>query len=438
MPAGPSSLGNRHTYDGPTVKPKSATTASGIPPLIGSTGASRSIHVDGRELIPIEGAAKAAAIKAGPHTDPFAFWQSYFKTHNESPGELAKTVRLLEERRKMRDVEAVLRGYLWNRPDKESWMYRALAMAIKINQGSPADVQTALNYAADLAHRTRNPNELVLVADTMVMNGYLDGVGALLDEAAAKVPHSNIPLRMMVNLAQQQKDPARMGMAVEKLLALGWPGEDDYLRTESRRQVDLLAKSLREDGKAKDADALLNRLEESEGRDVYIRLTWDGYASFEMAVDEPLGVTASSTLPRTVFGGSIIKDGFGAQPEEIYVCPRGFDGDYTVHVRMDWMDEKKPTVRLKLETITHEGTAKEQRNVATLQPEKLDKPIVVHLSGGRRKTVLPFVNPRTERVEIQAKGRPTPKKAKGAPVTGPGRPGAAPKARTAAKGAASP
>ena len=35
----------------------------------------------------------------------------------------------------MRDVEAVLRGYLWNRPDKEAWMYRALAMAIRINQG---------------------------------------------------------------------------------------------------------------------------------------------------------------------------------------------------------------------------------------------------------------------------------------------------------------
>jgi hypothetical protein len=299
-------------------------------------------------------------------------------------------------------------------------------------------VQTALNYAADLAHRTRNPNELVLVADTMLLNGYLDRVGALLDEAAAKVPHSNIPLRMMVNLAQQQKDPARMGMAVEKLLALGWPGDDDYLRTECRRQVDALAKSLREDGKAKDADALLNRLEESEGRDVYIRLTWDGYANFELAVDEPLGVTASSRLPRTVFGGSIIKDGFGAHAEEVYVCPRGFDGDYTAHVRMDWMDEKKPTVRLKLETITHEGTAKEQRNIATLQPEKLDKPIVVHLSGGRRKTVLPFVNPQTERVEIQAQGRPTPKKANGAPAARPGRPVAAPKARAAAKGTAQP
>jgi hypothetical protein len=388
-------------------------------------------------LIAIEGSSKVAT-KPEVHADPFTFWMSYYKTHDEAPGELAKTVRLLEESRKIRDVEAVLKGYLWNRPDKESWMYRALGIAIKFNGGSPADVHTAFNYAADLAQRTHNPNELVLAADTMVMNGYFDRVGALLDEAAAKVPHSNMPLKMMVNLAQQQKDPVRMGAAVEKLLALGWPVEDDYIRTECRRQVDLLAKSLREDGKAQEATALLTRLEESEGRDVYIRMTWDGYANFDLAVDEPLGVTASFELPRTVFGGSIIKSGMGAHPEEVYVCPRGFDGDYTVHVRREWIDEKRPPVQVKLETITHEGTAKEQRNVIVLQPDNLDKPIVVHLSDGRRKKVLPYIDPRVERLEIQAKGREPAKNARRPRVPGAGGPAQALKARAMTKDAARP
>jgi hypothetical protein len=393
--------------------------------------------LDGRELIPIDGAAKTA-VKPEVHADPFTFWMNYYKTHDEAPGELAKTVRLLETSRKMRDVEAVLRGYLWNRPDKESWMYRALGMAIKINGGSPADIHTSLNYAADLAQRTHNPNDLVLAADTMLLNGYLDRVGALLDEAAAKVPHSNIPLRMLVNLAKEQKDPARMGAAVEKLLALGWPGEDDYIRTDCRRQVDQLAKSLHEDSRAQEATALVTRLEQSEGRDVYIRLTWDGYANFDLAVDEPLGVTAGPELPRTVFGGSIIKSGMGAHPEEVYVCPRGFDGDYTVHVRRDWIDETRPPVRLTLETILHEGTAKERKTVTTLQPNQLDKPIVVQLTGGRRKTVLPYIDPRVERLEIQAQGRPNTKKAGGSRGPGVGGPRPAPRARAVAKGAAKP
>ena len=150
----------------------------------------------------------------------------------------------------MRDVEAALRGYLTHRAkNAEAWMYRALALAIRMNHGSPADVSMSLNYAADLAQRSHNANDLVSVADTMFLLGQNDRVGALVDEAAAKVPHRNEPLKMSINLAQRLKDPVRMKDALEKLLALGWPGEDEYVRTECRRQADLLARSLREDGR---------------------------------------------------------------------------------------------------------------------------------------------------------------------------------------------
>ena len=111
----------------------------------------------GRGLIPIEGAARAAA-RAGVHADPYAFWMSYYKTHDETPGELHETVRLLGASRRMRDVEAALRGYLDHRAkNAEAWMYRALALAIRMNHGSPADVQTSLNYAADLAAAVAQP-----------------------------------------------------------------------------------------------------------------------------------------------------------------------------------------------------------------------------------------------------------------------------------------
>jgi hypothetical protein len=438
MPAGPSSLGNRQAYGGPTVKPKSATADAGVPPLIGSAGAPHTQRAPGQGLIPIEGAARVA-VKHGVHKDPFAFWMDYYKKHDEWPGELKETIRLLGANGRMRDVEATLKGYLWNRPNNaEAWMYLALEMAIRVNGGSPAEMQQSLNFAADLAQRTHNPNDLVEVADKLLLRGQLDRVGPLLDEAAAKIPHRNDPLRMSVLLAQQQKDPARMGDAIEKLLALGWPGEDDFIRAECRRQADLLAKALREDGRAQDADALLARLAASEARDVFIRLTWDGYADFDLAVDEPLGVTASYDLPRTVFGGSIIKNGFGSHPEEVYVCPRGFDGDYTVHIRTIFTDEKKPVVRLKLETIVHEGTPQEQKNAYVLQPDQLNKTFVVHLSGGRRKTVLPYVNVLKGRLEFQALSRPTAKHSRASRGTGAGGPGRDAKARGSAKGEVNP
>jgi hypothetical protein len=202
-----------------------------------------------------------------------------------------------------------------------------------------------------------------------------------------------------------------MGDTIEKLLALGWPGEDDYIRAESQRMAENLAKTLRQEGRSPEADALLARLAQSEARDVFIRLSWDGSADFDLAVDEPLGVTASYDMPRTVFGGSILKNGFGSHPEEVYVCPRGFDGDYTVHIKTIWTDDKKPVIRLKLETIAHEGSPQEQKRVYTISPEKIDTTFVVHLSDGRRKTVLPFNDLLAGKVQFQAQGKTAQKSA---------------------------
>ena len=41
----------------------------------------------------------------------------------------------------------------------------------------------------------------------------------------------------------------------------------------------------------------------------------------------------------------------------------------------------------------HEGTAREKKLVYQLDPAKPDKATVVHLDGGRRKTVLPYIDP---------------------------------------------
>ena len=89
-------------------------------------------------------------------------------------------------------------------------MYLALALAVEEMKGKPEDIKLALNYAADVAQRTHNPNDLVKVADALFLKGYYDRVGALLDEGASKVPHRAEPLVMSINLAQKTKDPKRM------------------------------------------------------------------------------------------------------------------------------------------------------------------------------------------------------------------------------------
>ncbi|WP_165247820.1 hypothetical protein [Paludisphaera soli] len=283
-------------------------------------------------------------------------------------------------------------------------MYEALALAIEMNGGKPADVEKALNYAADLAQRSHNPNHLVSAADKLLLKGFTDRVGPLLDEAAEKVPHRAEPLAMSINLAQKTRDPQRMAESIARLLSLGWPGQDEYFRGESRKQAEILAKALTEEARTDEAEKLLASLPAAEARDVYIRLTWDGEADFDLVVEEPLGATVSYSMPRSVFGGALIKNGLGSRPEEIYVCPRGFDGAYTVRIMPIATDPAKPTTRLTLETITHEGDAAEEKKTVTLAPnDPQAKPVVVILKGGRRTKALPFVSPGILRQSVEEK-----------------------------------
>jgi hypothetical protein len=375
---------------GPAVKSKGSAGDRASGPMIrpARPGTSR------EGLIPITPGPAPSGRPSG-HSDPYKYWSEYYRKHDESAGQLRETLALLNASRKFADVHAALLGYLEQRPkNAESWMYVALAMALEENRGRPEDVKTALNYAADMARRSHNPNDLVRAADQLFLRGYHERVGPLLDEAAAKVPHRAEPLIMSINLAQKTRDPKRMADSIDRLLSLGWPGNDEYLRREAHNQADRLASRLREEGRGAEADALLARLPDAEARDVFIRLTWDGEADFDLVVQEPLGALAQFSTPRTVFGGSIIKNGYGRHPEEVYVCPRGFDGDYTVRIATVYTDPKNPPTRLTVEAITHEGTAQELKETHTLKPEDPQaKPVVVHLRGGRRKTVLPFLSP---------------------------------------------
>jgi len=344
-----------------------------------------------------------STLKPVTSSDRYAYWSEYYRKHDESADQLHDTVRMLNRSDKPRDVHAAILGYLQHRrKNAEPWMYEALAMAIEMNGGRPEDVKTSLDFAADLAQRTHNPNHLISAADKLMLKGYYERVGPLIDEAAGKIPHRAEPILMSINLAQQTKDSKRMAESIKTLLSVGWPGQDEYFRTESRKQAETLAKALTEEGKADDAKALLAVLPDAEARDVYIRLSWDGSADYDLVVQEPLGATVTYQMPRSVFGGALIQNGYGSRPEDVYVCPRGFDGDYTVRINMIYNDPKKPATRLSLETITHEGTPEEHREAVSLIPDDSQaKPVVVHLKGGRRTKVLPFVSPMAVRQSVE-------------------------------------
>jgi hypothetical protein len=339
----------------------------------------------------------AKVVRPAANVDPFKFYLSYYHSRDKDrldPEKRRKKLAGLNRLRKPREVHAAILGYLKNaayhRVAIEPFMYEALALALKMDNGTDADVKKSLEYAADLAQDTHNPNHLVSVADLLYEKGHFGRVGALLDEAMPKIPHRFEPIVMSINLAQKTKDPVRMADSIERLLSLGWAGRDEFFRIESGNQVDQLVKHLRAENKGAEADLLQKKLEESMSRDVLVRLTWDGYADFDLSVEEPGGVTTTSyETPRTVFGGALIKNGYGTHPEEIYVCPRAFGGKYTIRVASIWADPKQPVTRLTLEVITHDGTPAEKKEKRSLKPGAENPPTPFTVSDGRRKQLLP-------------------------------------------------
>lgn len=369
-----------------------------------------------------------------PSNATVAYWDQFFRDHPVPPMDLKLYIDRLHKVSRFKDIEAAFLAYFRHHPKSsrlQYWMYEGFAVALKFNRGDaiqPADtarIKDALGYAAILARQDGNPNFLLSTADIMLLFGYYEvtvnsggkpvriTVGSLLDEVARKVVHRVEPLRMSLDLAVRTVDPKRMAETAEKILALGWPGSDDFIRAETRRQVDELAGDLQAANRGGEADDLQARLVTAEGRDLFVRLTWEADADLGLLVDESMGVTAGHFLPRTVFGGAIIKEGRGKAREAVYVCPRAFDGDYTVRVEVAYEDpEKPPIASAKLEIITKEGLPgehREVRQVAFQHPKPVvvrepdgktrtlpaaapakSAPVIVHVTGGRRKLVLPY------------------------------------------------
>lgn len=359
------------------------------------------------------GVASAKSRIPQKQVDPIRFWDDYYADpkSNDDPDDLLGLVALLRVDKKFRDIEGVLRGYLRHHSDlAEVWMYDTLGIAIEVNKGDMAEVKSLVGFAAHLARSSDNPNDLFQVADMLLLRNWFLPVGAegykanlpeILDRLIEKVPHRLEPYLMEVLLAERTKNPGRMGDAAEGILSLGWPGQDAGVRLQIRSRCDAMAKQLRDEGRPEEAKAMLDRVTNATVRDLVVKLKWKGVADLDLVVEEPLGAKANYDMPRTVFGGSLISNGRSTDPaksaEEMYVCPRGFDGTYTISVQTVYNAPEDPRQAVKtaeVEVIMHEGTSQEKKQSFTvnLDPESI-KPVQIALEGGRRVKVLPFVGP---------------------------------------------
>lgn len=335
-------------------------------------------------------------------------YDAHYRDHKDvTAQQLYVDVAWLRDNGKFEDIERAITAYLkYHGVRAEPWMYDLLALAMEKNKRDPNDVKIALGWAGFLAQKRRDPLSLMKTADTLLLRKIWEvelpagasgekpvvRTGDLLDQAIELAPHRPEAHFLSIRLGELSQDPKRMSKALDAFLSLGWPGKDEVWRLDAHKQAQALAKTLRAAGKLQEASSLLEQLAQSETRDLFIRLTWEGDAWISLSVDEPLGARCDHASPRTVFGGALVKEGRGKDREVVYVCPRGFDGQYIITPQVLSNDQTKPVTKATLEIITHEGSAEEKlvtKSVTLAKPE----PVKIQLAGGRRRRVLPYSAP---------------------------------------------
>ena len=121
-------------------------------------------------------------------------------------------------------------------------MYEALALAIEMNKRrGPRTSRRRSTTRPTSAERTPQPEPPGQRRRPAAPPGLLRPGRPAARPGGRQVPHRAEPLMMSINLAQKTKDPKRMADVVERLLSLGWPGNDEYFRRDARKQAETLA-----------------------------------------------------------------------------------------------------------------------------------------------------------------------------------------------------
>lgn len=313
-----------------------------------------------------------------------------------------ETVRLLMKDKKYEEVSTVIQAAL-RHGQVESWMYEALALAIradsldKINKGVKIDaaqteaLERALLSAVDFA---QDEDQLVMIAAYMAQAGLERRALSIYQQISKANPARPEPILQGLALAQRLNDVQAIQWACVGILSQAWSGEQSELAERAFRIGKATYEQLLAEGRKSEADAFNTAVAQAQQRDCVVTVTWTGEADIDLTVEEPTGTVVSQRQPRSTSGGVHLGDVSSADGKttvkgfsEQYVCPQGFAGDYRVLIKKVW---GRPTSgKVTIDIAKHVGTEKQTLIHEQIPLEDKSAVVVFDLSNGRRKDALP-------------------------------------------------
>jgi hypothetical protein len=310
--------------------------------------------------------------------DAKVIWQRALELGVDDPGLIIAVSDWLAMGRKWDHAAEFLKANLRQGIVVKPWVYEALALALKGMQASPAEVERAETSVAAL--EPLDSQGFLKAAQAMAEQGRYDRALAFSRQAALLEPNVPHAYADALVYAEQTKDADAVAWAAGNLARRDWPMKNQDYHNKATQSVRNITAKL--DRKA-DAERIQAAMERNLQRDLSVKLSWEGDASFSLRVKEPSGSLCSFLNRQTIGGGTLLGGTLDQERGETYIAAEAFPGEYTISVDRVW--GRALGDKAQLEITRYKGTPRETKRVETID-FRLGNSITINLDNGRRTT----------------------------------------------------
>lgn len=323
-----------------------------------------------------------------------AAWDRYFASVKEMSEEerialaprVRETVRNMTRNSQFGETISMLQAAIRHN-QTQSWMYEAIALAMRAADAPTADLERVLMSGVDLSD---DLDSVMQVAVYMSRLGLDQRALKLFQEIGEAAPFRPEPYAYGLAVAKRMDDLEGIQWACVGILSQAWSNDQKRIEDEAKRLARATLEQLRVNGKVDAARQFEADLAQAQVRDCVVKVTWTGDADVDLLVEEPSATICSLATPRTTSGGVMLGDTFAAPNgvtadgyEEVYVCPKAFAGEYRLLIRRAWGKVTSGKVRLDIYTTNADASTRHIQKDIDLGEK--DAIVLFKVERGRRQ-----------------------------------------------------
>ncbi|MDR0521235.1 MAG: VWA domain-containing protein, partial [Planctomycetaceae bacterium] len=348
--------------------------------------------------------------KAKEAADAKTFWKEYFQNSKSNPDVIKNAVRRLSREAQTQPnaaaqcthhivalVEsAILSG------NAQPWMYEALTLSLHLNGAPKKQVLRAALSAADFC---KDPIDMLNIAFLMrtALNLKQNAFPLYQQALEGMVPKREFyaaTLRLAEEIFNEFDDEEPLRWITLAILGQEWDGATGAkLTQEAGDLAAMLHKRMVRQQRIKEANQLTQDIREAKSRDCVVTIEWTGDAGLDLMVCEPANSFCWFKNPRSLSGGMLktmpvigTASGTDDVKKIMYVCPKGFNGEYSLLIQRSWGNVANHLVKVSIEKRDTPGESQTEQGkesgTGSVFPFPADSDAIVVnflLQNGRRQ-----------------------------------------------------